>query len=122
MDEPAFLLDAARVLRYASLVPRGAGYSAVVGGVPVDSSTVRGLAVTESIVDGSIYLLHCTVDWETVAATSHQSADAAQAFAGEAYVEATQSWTPYRALTEDEEREIRTTREFLRELAADPGL
>jgi hypothetical protein len=119
MDEPAFLIDAARVMRYASVEPRGAGFVAVVGGVPLDAAAVKGLAVVESLVDGSIYLLHCNADWETVTASPHPTADDAQAFAAEAYADARQQWAPYRALTEDEEREVRTTREFLRELAAE---
>jgi len=119
IGEPAFLIDAARVVRYASVEPRGAGFTTVVGGVPLDAATVKALAVVESLVDGSIYLLHCNADWETVTASTHPTADAAQAFAAEAYADATQRWTPFRALTEDEEREVRTTREFLRELAAE---
>lgn len=117
-DEPPFLLDAALVTRYAGLEARGERFSAVIGGVPVDMDTVRGLAVVESLVDGAIYLLHCTGDWETVTASMHESADAAQAFAAEAYSGAVQRWSAYRPLTQDEEQEMRTTREFLRELAA----
>jgi hypothetical protein len=119
MKEPQFLLDAARVLRYAELDERAGRYAAVVSGVPVDSATVKGLAIVETLLDGTIFLLHCNDEWETVAYSAHASADAAQAAALEAYPPAAQRWSNYRALTDDEEREIVSTRAFLREIAAD---
>ena len=119
MNEPDFVLDAAQVLRYAELDPRAHRFGAVVAGVPVDSESVKALAIAESLFDGTIFLLHCNADWETVAASTHAGAEAAQAYAGETYGAALQPWTPYRALTAEEEGEIRTTRAFLRDLASE---
>ena len=118
MKAPEFLLDAARVLRYAVMDARAGPFSAVISGVPVDSSTVKGLAIVETLVDGTIFLLHCNADWETVASSAHTSAADAEAEAHRMYPAAAQRWTPYRALTADEEREIVSTRAFLKELAA----
>ena len=118
MKEPDFLLDAARVLRHATLDARGGRFSTVVSGVPVDSETVKGLAIVETLLDGTIFLLHCNADWETVASGVHASAEAAQAAAGELYPPSAQAWTDYRPLTEEEEREITSTRAFLKDLEA----
>lgn len=118
MKEPAFLLDAARVLRYATLDPRAGRFSTVVSGVPVDSETVKGLAIVETLLDGTIFLLNCNADWETVVSSAHASADAAQAAARELYPPSAQKWVDYRPLTEDEQREIVSTRAFLKDLEA----
>ena len=116
MREPEFLLDAARVVRYATLEPREGGYSAIAGGVPVDQENVVALAVVERLVDGKVFLLHCNGDWESVVATGHADAAGAEREGRELYATARQQWADFRALTAEEERELRSTREFLREL------
>jgi len=124
MSEPPFVIDAARVVEYAvfDTSSRPTGHvSAVEGGVTVDLSTVRALAITESLVDGATFLLHCNERWETVVAGQYPDADAARASAQRAYSGVTARWTRYRELTESERKEIETTRAFLRELATDYG-
>lgn len=116
MQEPEFLLDGARVLRYSMLEAQG-GYRAVVEGIPVDDRSVSRLVIAEDLVEAGVYLLHCNSDWETVAASRFADADAAERGAAAAYSGVTPRWTAYRALTEEEERQVRTTREFLREIA-----
>lgn len=119
MREPEFLLDAARVVQYAVLEPGERGYSAIAGGVPVDPKNVVALAVVERLVDGKVFLLHCNGDWETVVATAHgDTADAARS-ARELYGDAQRRWTGFRELTAEEQRELRSTREFLKDLAAE---
>jgi len=119
MREPEFLLDAARVVRYATLEPREGGYSAVAGGVPVDQENVVGLAVVERLVDGKVFLLHCNREWDTVVATAHDHAADAEKSGRELYAQASQHWADFRNLTAEEERELRSTREFLRDLTAE---
>lgn len=116
MREPEFLLDAARVMRYAALEAGERGYSAVAGGVPVDQENVAALAVVERLVDGKVFLLHCNRDWETIVATPHSDATEAERCGRELYAAARQRWTDYRALTAEEERELRSTKEFLKDL------
>ena len=116
MREPEFLLDAARVLRYAALEAPAGGYSAIAGGVPVDQENVVALAVVERLVDGKVFLLHCNGDWDTVVATAHADAAEAERSARELYADATQTWADFRTLTPEEERELRSTRAFLKEI------
>ena len=119
MREPEFLLDAARVVRYAALEPREGGYSAIAAGVPVDQENVVALAVVERLVDGKVFLLHCNRDWDTVVATAHSDAAEAERSGRELYSAATQHWADFRALTDEEQRELRSTRDFLKDLAAE---
>lgn len=116
MREPEFLLDAARVVRWAALEAGAGGYNAMAGGVPVDQENVTALAVVERLVDGKVFLLHCNRDWETVAATEHADAGEAERSGRELYSGARQDWSDFRALSGEEERELRSTREFLKEL------
>ena len=116
MREPEFLLDAARVVRWAALEAGAGGYNAIAGGVPVDQENVVALAVVERLVDGSVFLLHCNREWDTVAATEHSDAAGAERSGRELYAAAKQHWSDFRALTAQEERELRSTREFLKEL------
>ena len=109
MDEPPFLIDGARVLAYGALGANPA--AAVSGGIALDA---RGAAVTENLADGSIFLLFCDEDWQTLAAEPHGDAEGARR-AGNAQFPQMQ-WQAYRALTAEESAEIETTREFLREL------
>lgn len=119
MGEPEFLLDAARVVRYAVLESQGPGYSAIAGGVPVDQENVVALAVVERLLDGDVFLLHCNRDWETVAATAHEDTAEAERSGRELYAAARQRWSDFRELTPEEERELRSTKSFLEDLAAE---
>ena len=117
MQEPEFILDGARVLRYSVLEAGRAGYSAMVEGVAVDASSVSRLVIAEDLVEAGVFLLLCNADWETVAASRYPDVDAAERGAAQAYSGITPRWTAYRALTPEEEQQVRTTREFLREIA-----
>lgn len=120
--EPPFLLDGTHVVRYAVIddsAPPPPCFSVVAGGVPVDLDTVRRLIVAEDLVKGGFYLLHCNRDWETVAAEAFAAADEAQRSAEERYEGVAVEWHRYRALNDSERREVETTREFLREIAAE---
>lgn len=121
IDEPPVLIDGSRVVEYATLVARpGAGrVSAVVEGVTLDLDTVSRLVVAEDFVGGGVFLMHCNREWETIAAGHHGDAESARASADEAYADVTVKWTTYRPLTATEQREVETTRDFLREIAAE---
>lgn len=121
LGEPPFVLDAARVLRYAALDPgpRGWRSSVVVNGVPMDGANLAGIAIAEALLDGMIFLLHCNERWETVSATVLPEMEAAEREAATTYGDALPGWTEYRPLTEAERSEIQTTRAFLRDLAAE---
>ena len=118
--EPPFLLDGARVMLHAILGDEAArrGYSFVVGGVTVDPHSVSRLVVTESLLDGAVFLLHCNEHWETVAAGAARDAEAAKAAAAQAYEDIDIAWTPSRSLPAAEREEVSTTERFLRELAS----
>ena len=118
--EPEFMIDGARVLRFALLDASRGPYRTVVDGMPVDSSIVSRLVITEDLVHEGAFLLHCNANWDTVAANRFSDADEAQRAGDQAYEGAAPRWTKYRDLTEEEERQVKTTREFLREIA-DPG-
>jgi|SRR5687768_10065116 len=121
MKEPPFLLDAARVLEYAPLddaVRSAPGAHAVVGGVAVDTSTVAGMAITEGLAQGEIFLLHCNENWETLAAGPVADAASARASAELAFPGSARLWRAYRSLTAEELAEIDSTSAFLRELLA----
>lgn len=119
MEEPPFLLDAARVLEFAILDLAGNRFGGVVEGVAVDQDSVSRLVIAESLVDGAVFLMHCTDRWETMAAGQYPDARAAESAAAAAYPEICMTWTKFRDLSAAEAREMETTRSFLRELAAE---
>lgn len=121
LEEPPFVLDAARVVRYAALdlAAPGVPPSFVVGGVPLDRSNLHAVAVAEALLDGTIFVLHCNDRWETVMASGYPDLASAERAAAETYGAALAGWTDYRALTQEEQREIQTTRSFLQDLAAE---
>ena len=121
-EEPPFLLDGTHVVRYAVIdasVPPPPHFSVVASGTPMDLDTIRGLIVAEDLVNAGVYLLHCNDDWATVAAETFADADAAQRSAESRYAGVKMDWHRYRPLTDSERREVETTREFLREIAAE---
>jgi hypothetical protein len=118
-DEPEFMLDGARVVSFAHLDASRGPYRTVVNGVAVDSSIVTRLVIAEDLVEGGVHLLHCNSDWETVAASRYVDTDAAQGAGNTAYGAALPRWQAYRDLTEDEQRQVQTTRAFLREIASE---
>jgi hypothetical protein len=120
--EPPFLLDGTHVVRYAILdtsAPPPPHFSVVASGIPVELDVVCRLVVAEDLVKGGVYLMHCDADWMTVAAESFADADAAQRSAEERYAGVRMRWSPYRELSDTERREVESTRNFLRELAAE---
>jgi hypothetical protein len=121
LDEPAFILDGARVLRYALIdTARADGHShVIVDGTPLDLAQPRRVVIAQNLVDDSVFLMHCNGDWETLVATRYPDAAAAEAGAREAYGALAPVWTPFRELSEEEAREAATTRAFLREIAAE---
>lgn len=123
--EPPFMIDGHQVVRYAFIdtsAPPPAHFSVVAGGVPVDLDTVSRLVAAEDLVKGHVYLLHCNADWDTVAAEIFVDAETAQRSAQERYAAVKPTWHRYRTLTDPEMKQVETTREFLREIAAEfPG-
>jgi hypothetical protein len=120
--EPPFLLDGHHVVRYAVIdtsKPPPEHFSVVAGGVPVGLDTVDRLVIAEDLVNGNAYLMHCDSDWATVAADMFPDADTAQRSAEASYAAVAPAWQRYRPLSESERREVDTTRDFLREIAAD---
>ena len=121
MSEPPVVLDGTRVVEYASvgsvLHPTGR-ISAAVGGVPVDLSSVRAVALTEALADDGFFVIHCDENWSTLAAGHYPRLEDARASAESAYAGIASSWTKFRELSAQESEEVETTRKFLRELAA----
>ena len=119
MDEPPFIIDGARVLAHAALPSAGtAPAHAVAGGIPVEGAA--GVAVVESLAEGATFLLYCDAEWATLGAEQHGDAASAQRTVQASFPAL--EWKPFRALSESEEAQLRTTREFLRDLARDfPG-
>lgn len=120
-DAPPVLLDGHHVVRYAFVdksVAPPAHFSVVAAGVPLDLDNVDRMVVAEDLVKGGVYLLHCNDDWATIAAETFPDADAAQRSAEARYAAVKTSWHR-RPLTEAERKEVETTREFLREIAAE---
>jgi hypothetical protein len=115
-DEPPFLLDGARIVQFACLDPRGRRSTVVVSGVSLDPQTVTRLAVVQTLMDETLFVLHCNERWETVAAEPHAELAGAERSVANAYGAGVVEWRPYRQLTDEENREIASTREFLREL------
>lgn len=126
MDEPPVLIDGTRVLSYAILDERerkSAGFRALAAGTPLDGNTVAGLIVGENLVEDGVFLIHCDDEWGTVVAETFADLEGAQVAAREAYTGVTIEWTAFRALTDEERREVEITRNFLREITAEfpPG-
>lgn len=121
LEEPPFVLDAARVVRYAvlDLAAPGLPPSFVVNGVPLDRNNLGAVAVAEALLDGTVFLLHCNERWETLSACPYPDVASASEAAMATYGAALTAWKEYRALTEEEQREIQTTRSFLQDLAAE---
>jgi hypothetical protein len=119
MEEPPFMLDGARVLEYVSLEGTRGGKNAyaVVSGVAV--SNVAGMVMTQDLVKGHVFLIHCNDRWETLAADTYGDVESARAAAAAAYGGMEKGWTVFRALTKEEEAEVESTGRFLRELATD---
>jgi hypothetical protein len=123
MEDPPFLIDGARVLHFATLdmasVRPGHGVG-IAGGIPLDA--VRGVIVAENLADDTIFAMFCNERWETVAATTHADDAAAIEASRAAFTGGRLAWQAYRALTDEERREIESTRRFLRSLESDfPG-
>lgn len=124
--EPPILLDGARVLEYAVLA-RVQGeperMRALVAGVPLAAGLVSNVVIAENLIEEGVFLLHCDHEWGTVIGESYADVESARIAVAEAYHGETIAWTPFRALTEQEAREVETTRTFLREITAEfpPG-
>ena len=122
MTEPPFLLDAARVVAFAWIDPVmfPERTVSVEGGVPLDLDVVRGVAITQALLDDQVYLLHCTSDWLTLAAGTYDDVESARTAAEASYPGLARLclWQAYRALTPAEQSEIESTRAFLKDLAA----
>ena len=118
IPEPPIILDGARVLEYAPFDPGilEAGASAVMGGVAIDHAA--GLAIVEDLAKGTLFLLACNAQWETLAAVGVADAAGAKAEAQASFPGATRLWREYRELTDPERSEVESTRRFLRELIA----
>jgi hypothetical protein len=112
------MLDGARVLRYA-LFTGDDRTAVVIDGLPLDRGALSRLVIAEDLIEGGVFLMHCNDDWQTVAASHYPDARSAEQAAGVAYAAAAPHWTTFRALTPEEEREVETTRAFLREIAAE---
>lgn len=121
LEEPPFVLDAARVVRYAALdlTAPGVPPSFVVDGVPLDRRNLGAVALAEALLDGTVFALHCNERWETVSASRYPDLASAERATASTYGAALGTWQDYRALTDDEQREIQTTRSFLQDLAAE---
>ena len=113
--EPPLVLDGTRVLQYAALAAKpGQGSGSVVEGVAL---SVTQVAIAEDLARGGVFLLHCNDNWETLAASHFATHSGAEETAAASYPGI--EWTPFRALTEAEQKEVDTTRQFLRDLAAE---
>jgi hypothetical protein len=117
--EPPFLLDGARILEYGSVArPAGGRASVVVNGVGLDPGILTRVAIVRTLQDDTLFILHCNDRWETIAAEPHADSASARDAAAVAYGPNAVSWRAFRALTDEESREIESTRVFLRELIA----
>ncbi len=122
LEEPPFLLDGARVLRYAFLdvaAHSGEGSGVVIDGVALDLNMVRRVVVAQNLVDDAVFVMHCNDEWHTVAAATYPDVATAQAGAAAAYGALAPQWVNFRELSQEEAREVATTRAFLREIAAE---
>lgn len=126
MEEPPILLDGARVLEFAILNAGGRpgeNFHALAAGIPLGPDAVSRLVVAENLIEEGVFLIHCDAEWGTVIGESYADAASARAAAQEAYRGTAIAWTPLRELSEQEMREVETTRAFLREITAEfpPG-
>jgi hypothetical protein len=122
LEEPPFLLDGARVLRYAFLdmaAHAGEGSGVVIDGIALDLNTVRRVVVAQNLADDAVFVMHCNDEWHTVAAATYPDVATAEASAAAAYGALAPEWVKFRELSEEEAREVATTRAFLREIAAE---
>lgn len=122
LEEPPFLLDGALVLRYAFLdigAHAGEGSGVVVDGIALDLNTVRRVVIAQNLVDDAVFVMHCNDDWQTVAAATYVDPATAEASAAAAYGALAPRWVKFRELSEQEVREVATTRAFLKEIAAE---
>ena len=122
--EPPAVLDGAVVLEYAPFDAQLASgrASAVVGGVAVDLQNIAGLVIVEDLASGTLFLLHCNSDWETVVSGVIVDAPTAKADAESSFPGVSRLWRRFRDLTAEERAEVASTRKFLRELMeSDPG-
>lgn len=122
LEEPPFLLDGALVLRYAFLdtvAHAGGSSGVVVDGVALDLNTVRRVVIAQNLADDAVFVMHCDDDWHTIAAAPYADAATAQASAAAAYGALAPRWIKFRELSEDEAREVATTRAFVKEIAAE---
>ena len=122
MTEPPHILDGARVVEYAPFdaqMKSGGRTSAVLGGVAPDLLNVSGLAIVEELARGDRFLLLCDDVWATLAAEPCGDVASAKERGEGTFPGSARLWRPYRELTEAEQREVETTRAFLRELMAD---
>ena len=124
MTEPPHILDGARVVEYAPFdaqMKGGKRASAVMGGVAVDLLNVSGLALVEDLATGNRFLLLCDEDWATLSAEPCPDMASARSRGENVFPGAVRLWRPFRDLTDEERREVESTRAFLRELiASDP--
>ena len=120
--EPPLMIDGARVVEYALLdasrIPPGQAKIAAAG-VPLDLGNVAGVLVAENLADGGFFLVYCNDRWETLTASAHSDRAAARQAAEQAHAGIATQWTPFRELTAEEAAEVRSTRAFLKQLAAD---
>lgn len=122
VEEPPFLLDGALVLRYATLdiaAHAGEGSGVVVDGIALDLNTVRRVVIAQNLVDDAVFVMHCNEEWQTVAAATYPDIATAEASAAAAYGALAPEWVRFRELSQEEAREVATTRAFLREIAAE---
>jgi hypothetical protein len=120
--EPPFILDGALVVEYAPFdaeMKSARRTSGVLGGVAVDLLNVFGLAIVEELAKGDRYLLLCDQDWATLAAEPCGDVATARTRGESVFPGAGRLWRPYRELTDEERREVNSTRAFLRDLVAD---
>ncbi len=125
MEEPPILLDGARVLEFATLdspANRARRFSTIAGGVPVALDSVSRLVIAQNLVEDAVFLMHCEPDWTSVVVQNFPDVETARKAANAAYAELDVPWTKLHELTPAEEREVATTRAFLREIAEGGGI
>jgi len=120
MTEPPFMIDGARVLRFAILdeaIERSGPTSTVFGGMPVHLHDIAGVAVAEDLVEEGVFLVLCNDEWVSLTSARFGDVREARACAEDALPMTRGRWREYRDLTPEERKELETTRAFLRELA-----
>ncbi len=120
MDDPPFLLDGSRVVEFAVFDrahPPDGRASVIAEGISLDRGILAGLVIAEDLVEGGVFLIHCTDDWQALAAGRYEGAEAARASAARSHSGVEIHWKRYRELSPAERAEIESTRAFLREIA-----